>query len=82
MNYFCIHIFGGYFIAVYCMDCKILIDPNAEFRQKELFALKDARQEEELEVRAANANLNYIKLDGNIGCMGWCTFVIIYDLCL
>lgn len=71
-----------YFVLVYCMDCKILIDPNAEFRQKELFALKDTRQEEELEVRAANANLNYIKLDGTIGCMGllhmmeFCDFIL------
>ncbi len=36
--------------AVYCMDCKLLIDPNAEFRQKELFALQDTKQEDELEV--------------------------------
>uniref|UniRef100_A0A914YUQ3 Succinate--CoA ligase [ADP-forming] subunit beta, mitochondrial n=1 Tax=Panagrolaimus superbus TaxID=310955 RepID=A0A914YUQ3_9BILA len=54
---------------VYCMDCKILIDTNAEFRQKELFDLKDTKQEDELEVRAAAANLNYIRLDGNIGCL-------------
>jgi len=54
---------------VYCMDCKLVLDANAEFRQKELFSLKDNRQEDELEIRAANANLNYIRLDGNIGCM-------------
>lgn len=52
------------------MDCKMILDSNAEFRQKELFALKDDRQEDKLEVRAAKANLNYIRLDGNIGCMG------------
>jgi len=46
-----------------------LLDSNAEFRQKELFALHDTRQEDELEVRAAKANLNYIRLDGNIGCL-------------
>jgi hypothetical protein len=51
------------------MDCKVNLDANADFRQKELFALKDAKQEDELEIRAANANLNYIRLDGNIGCM-------------
>ncbi|KHJ98214.1 succinate-CoA ligase, beta subunit [Oesophagostomum dentatum] len=54
---------------VYCMDCKLLLDSNAEFRQKELFALKDSKQEDPLEIRAAAANLNYIRLDGNIGCM-------------
>jgi succinyl-CoA synthetase beta subunit len=52
------------------MDCKLVIDQNADFRQKELFALKDASQEDPLEVRAQKANLNYIRLDGNIGCMG------------
>ena len=52
------------------MDCKMLLDSNAEYRQKELFALKDMKQEDPLEVRAAAANLNYIRLDGNIGCMG------------
>ncbi|KAK0404735.1 hypothetical protein QR680_017601 [Steinernema hermaphroditum] len=54
---------------VYCMDCKVLLDTNAEYRQKELFSLKDSKQEDELEIRAAKANLNYIRLDGNIGCM-------------
>jgi len=54
---------------VYCMDCKVVLDPNAEYRQKELFSLRDNRQEDELEVRANKANLNYIRLDGNIGCM-------------
>jgi succinyl-CoA synthetase beta subunit len=52
------------------MDCKLVIDQNADFRQKELFSLKDASQEDPLEVRAQKANLNYIRLDGNIGCMG------------
>ncbi|EYB99448.1 hypothetical protein Y032_0122g1055 [Ancylostoma ceylanicum] len=54
---------------VYCMDCKMLLDTNAEFRQPELFSLKDSKQEDPLEIRAAAANLNYIRLDGNIGCM-------------
>ncbi|CAI4233255.1 unnamed protein product [Auanema sp. JU1783] len=54
---------------VYCMDCKLLLDSNAEFRQADLFSLKDSKQEDELEIRAAAANLNYIRLDGNIGCM-------------
>jgi succinyl-CoA synthetase beta subunit len=54
---------------VYCMDCKVVLDHNADFRQKELFKLKDSAQEDPLEVRAAAQNLNYIRLDGNIGCM-------------
>jgi len=52
------------------MDCKLVIDPNAEYRQKALFEQKDTSQEDELEVRAQKSNLNYIRLDGNIGCMG------------
>lgn len=54
---------------VYCMDCKLVIDSNASFRQKDLFAMKDSSQEDGLEARAAKASLNYIRLDGNIGCM-------------
>ncbi|CAB3399957.1 unnamed protein product [Caenorhabditis bovis] len=54
---------------VFCMDCKLLLDSNAEFRQEKIFALKDSKQEDPLEIRAAAANLNYIRLDGNIGCM-------------
>ncbi|CAJ0600466.1 unnamed protein product [Cylicocyclus nassatus] len=54
---------------VYCMDCKLLVDANAEFRQKELFSLKEAKQADPLEARAAAVNINYIHLDGNIGCM-------------
>lgn len=54
---------------VYCMDCKINVDDNAEWRQKETFSLLDRVQEDEQELRAKNADLNYIRLDGNIGCM-------------
>lgn len=54
---------------VYCIDCKVVVDSNAEYRQKEIFGLKDDKQEDELEIRAAKANLNYIRLDGNIGCL-------------
>ncbi|CAD6198422.1 unnamed protein product [Caenorhabditis auriculariae] len=54
---------------IYCMDCKLLLDSNAEFRQTELFALQDVSQVEPLEIRAEASNLNYIHLDGNIGCL-------------
>jgi succinyl-CoA synthetase beta subunit len=39
-------------------------DDNAEFRQKDIFALRDWSQEDEKEVEAARSNLNYIALDG------------------
>ncbi|KAL6263740.1 hypothetical protein P5V15_003824 [Pogonomyrmex californicus] len=56
---------GNYF----ALDCKCRFDDNAEFRQKELFNLRDWSQEDPKEVEAAKFDLNYIALDGNIGCM-------------
>lgn len=56
--------------VVYCMDCKLNFDDNAAYRQKEIFSLKDWSQEDERDVAAAKANLNYIGLDGKIGCLG------------
>ena len=53
-----------------CMDAKFGFDDNAEFRQKEIFQLRDRTQEDKREVAAAEWNLNYIGLDGNIGCLG------------
>ncbi|KAI0296635.1 succinyl-CoA synthetase beta chain SSC-beta [Russula brevipes] len=55
--------------AVLCMDAKFGFDDNAEFRQKDVFDLRDISQEEPSEVEAQKANLNFIKLDGNIGCL-------------
>merc|ERR1712158_25065 len=52
-----------------CLDAKLKFDDNAEFRQKEVFAQRDWTQEDPSEVEAANYNLNYIALDGDIGCM-------------
>ncbi|KAG1716349.1 hypothetical protein ID866_833 [Astraeus odoratus] len=54
---------------VLCMDAKLGFDDNAEFRQKDIFALRDISQEEPSEVEAQKANLNFIKLDGSIGCL-------------
>jgi len=54
---------------VFCMDCKMNFDDNAQFRQKELFDLKDWSQEDERDIVAAKADLNYIGLDGSIGCL-------------
>ncbi|KAF9364292.1 Succinate--CoA ligase [ADP-forming] subunit beta, mitochondrial [Mortierella sp. NVP85] len=54
---------------VICMDAKINFDDNAEFRQKEIHDLRDVTQEDPREVAAAKYNLNYIGLDGSIGCL-------------
>jgi succinyl-CoA synthetase beta subunit len=52
-----------------CLDGKINIDDNALYRQKEIFAMHDESQEDERENRAKEWDLNYIALDGDIGCM-------------
>ena len=57
---------GGQLLA---LDAKIDIDDNALFRHPDLAEMHDLDEEEELEVEAAKYGLNYIKLDGNIGCM-------------
>jgi succinyl-CoA synthetase beta subunit len=51
------------------LDGKINSDDNAEFRQSRLVAMRDVRQEDEAEVLATQHNLNYVTMDGNIGCM-------------
>ncbi|KAF7804616.1 succinate--CoA ligase [ADP-forming] subunit beta, mitochondrial [Senna tora] len=50
-------------------DAKLNFDDNAAYRQKEIFALRDTTQEDPREVAASKADLNYIGLDGEIGCM-------------
>jgi len=52
-----------------CMDCKLNFDPNALYRHKDLDALRDVAQEDQREVEAAKYDLNYIGLDGSIGCL-------------
>ena len=54
---------------VLALDAKINFDANALFRQPNLAELRDLDEEDELEVEASKFDLNYIKLDGNIGCM-------------
>ncbi|XP_036054971.1 succinate--CoA ligase [ADP-forming] subunit beta, mitochondrial isoform X1 [Onychomys torridus] len=54
---------------VLCMDAKINFDSNSAYRQKKIFDLQDWSQEDEREKEAAKADLNYIGLDGNIGCL-------------
>merc|ERR1719190_235591 len=52
-----------------CLDAKLKFDDNADFRQKAVFDQRDWSQEDQREVAAAEYNLNYIALDGDIGCM-------------
>ena len=52
-----------------CLDGKINIDDNAMYRQKEILSMRDESQEDERENRAKEWDLNYISLDGDIGCM-------------
>ena len=54
---------------VIALDSKFNFDGNALFRQKEIAAMRDLSEEDPMEVEAGNYNLNYIKLDGNVGCM-------------
>ena len=54
---------------VLCMDAKLNFDDNADFRQKEIFEWRDTSQEDADEVKAGASGLNFIKLDGDIGCL-------------
>ena len=59
-------------ISVVCMDAKVNFDDNAEYRQKDVFHLRDWTQEYSRDVEAARAGINYIGLSGSIGCLGAC----------
>ena len=54
---------------VIALDSKFNFDGNALFRQKEIAEMRDLSEEDSMEVEAGKYNLNYIKLDGNVGCM-------------
>lgn len=54
---------------LYALDAKLNFDDNAMFRHKDFTGLRDLNEEEPLEIEASKHDLNYIKLDGNIGCM-------------
>ena len=51
------------------LDGKVNSDDNASFRHPDLVAMRDIRQEDETEVKASQFDLNYVTMDGNIGCM-------------
>ncbi|HEX7709291.1 MAG TPA: ADP-forming succinate--CoA ligase subunit beta [Thermoanaerobaculia bacterium] len=54
---------------VLALDCKMGFDDNALFRHKDVVEMRDLHEEDPLEVEASQFGLNYIKLDGNVGCM-------------
>lgn len=54
---------------VMALDAKMNFDPNALYRQKEIFAMRDESEEDAQEKEATDWELNYVRLDGNIGCM-------------
>jgi len=54
---------------LHCLDAKLVIDGNALYRHPDLHEMNDASQEDERESQAAKWDLNYVALDGNIGCM-------------
>lgn len=54
---------------VIAVDCKMNVDDNALMRHKDVAALRDKSEEDATEVEAGEHNLNYVKLDGNVGCM-------------
>jgi succinyl-CoA synthetase beta subunit len=54
---------------VLAVDCKLVIDDNALFRHADLLAMRDLNEEDPVDVEAGMHNLNFVKLDGNVGCM-------------
>jgi len=54
---------------ILALDAKMNFDDNALYRRTEIAGLRDYEEEEELEIRASKYGLNYIKLDGDVGCM-------------
>lgn len=54
---------------IIAVDCKLVIDDNALFKHPEIAAMRDISEEDPVEVEAGSHNLNFVKLDGNVGCM-------------
>jgi succinyl-CoA synthetase beta subunit len=54
---------------VIAVDAKVTLDGNGLFRHKDYAAMRDTTEEDPIEVEAGAAGLNYVKLDGNVGCM-------------
>lgn len=60
----------SFVLPVVCFDAKINFDDNAEFRQKDVFAMDDMSESDPIETEAAKWGLKYIGMDGNIACFG------------
>ena len=54
---------------IVAVDCKVNLDENGLYRHADLAAMRDIMEEDPTEVEAGQSNLNYVKLDGNVGCM-------------
>ncbi len=54
---------------ILAVDCKVGIDNNALFRHPDILEMRDLKEEDPIEVEASKYDLNYVKLDGNVGCM-------------
>jgi succinyl-CoA synthetase beta subunit len=54
---------------ILAVDCKMVLDDNALYRHPELAAMRDITEEDPVDVEAGEYNLNFVKLDGNVGCM-------------
>jgi succinyl-CoA synthetase beta subunit len=54
---------------ILAVDCKLVLDDNALFKNPELASMRDINEEDPTEVEAGKHNLNFVKLDGNVGCM-------------
>jgi succinyl-CoA synthetase beta subunit len=54
---------------IFAADCKVTVDNNALYRHKEIAEMRDLDEEDPMEVEAGKHGLNFIKLDGNVGCM-------------
>lgn len=54
---------------IMAIDCKVVVDDNALYRHPDIEAMRDLSEEDETETEAGKYNLNFVKLDGNVGCM-------------
>ena len=68
------------FFLVINFDAKLSFDDNAKFRQSNVFDMEDTAESDQREVEATRAGLNYIGLQGNIGCLGIYQLNKIYSL--
>lgn len=58
------------FNVVVCFDAKIAFDDNALFKHPDILSMRDTTEEDPREVEAEGCGLNYVGMDGNIGCLG------------